>query len=91
VEAEVVLLDAFSGGKPGGLHGGLEAALLLDGHHLLQQLVQEDEIGALVGLGLLGDGLKDLRGAVEVEPSQIVPEPVGDQLFHSPPPCASRS
>ena len=91
MEAEVVLVDALGGGKTGGLHGGLEAALLFDGDLLLQQLIQERQVRALVGLGLLGDVLQDLGGAVEVQAAEVVAQAVGDQLFHRPPPCARRS
>ena len=91
MEAEVVLIDALGGGKPGGLHGGLEAALLLDGHFLLQQLIQKGQIRAFVGLGLLGDSLQHFGGPDQVQTREIVAEAVGDQLVHTPPPSAKRS
>jgi Ca2+/Na+ antiporter len=67
VEAEVVLVDALGRGQTGGLHGGLKAALLLERHFFLQQLVEEGQIGSFVDLGLPGDVLEDLADAVEVQ------------------------
>jgi len=73
MEAEVVLLDRLGEREPGDLESGLDAALLLGRHLFLEQVVQEREIGGLLGLGLPGDRVEHLgrgrKASVRLHPS----------------------
>ena len=66
MERELVLLDGLGRGKPGGLHRGLNAALLFGAHFFFQQVVQKRQVGAFVVLGLLKDVLEHFGGLGEL-------------------------
>jgi len=91
MEGEVVFLDRLGEGQPRDLESRLDAALLLGRDFLLQQMIQEREVGGLILLGVGYDGVEHLRRADELQPLQVFLEAFAGQLLHETPPCASFS
>jgi hypothetical protein len=72
VEGEVVLLDGLGPGESCGLHGGVDAALLLGRDLFLREMMEEGEIGAGALFRLLDHGIEDLGCLAELEPDNAI-------------------
>jgi hypothetical protein len=58
MEGEVVRIDGLGRGQASDFYGGTEPPLFLGGYLLFQKVIQEGEIGAVVLLRLLDDGIE---------------------------------
>ena len=91
VEAEVVFLDGLGKRQPGNLEGGLEASFLPGRHFLLQEMIQEGEVGGLGFPGPAGDRFQHFRRPSQLQPLEVVLEAFAGQLFHATPSWANDS